>query len=147
MLGASPAELEALLGRSASPIAPGISGRVRVLGVARGGPDRIRCEVMAERLIPVDPASPVLGDVMVAVPVRGSVELDAQGSLAGAAIADPSAEEIGEARAYALTLIETGAVRGLSHGRTGGPPPRPTHEVEAAPAGARVIRRIGYQSR
>jgi len=140
------AGLAARLTAALPALAPDAAGPVEVLArvPADGGE---RCEIAAQRLVAVDPDAPGLRDLYVAVPVSGWVELRADGGVARAALAEPEAEAVREARAFARGLVETGSVRGLEAATArapAGPRGRPTHEVETDAQGRRVIRRIGF---
>lgn len=144
LLDAGPEKLEALLAERMPSTDPDLAGPFRVLSVSPGGADRVRCEVAAYRLVPVDPADPTLRDVSVPVPVSGWVELRPDGSPAACSLPPPAAEAVREARLFARDLVEQGAVRGLGRRGKGRPPGRATHEVQTDGAGRRVIRRAGF---
>jgi hypothetical protein len=139
------AELEARLSRMVSSLDPSLTGPVQVLTTSKetGGQ---RCQIGAQRLIPVSPEAAQLKDIYVAIPVSGWVEIGDDGTLARASLPDPDPETVREARAFAMGLIEGGCVRDLgstASPRVGG---RPTHELQTDAAGRRVLRRIGFVS-
>ena len=139
-------DLEAQLSRAAASLAPDAAGPIQVLArVPVDGGER--CEIAAQRLVAVSPETAGLRDVYVAVPVSGSVELRADGGVARAALAEPDAEALREARTFALGLVEAGCVRGLTAAKSQSPAglrSRPTHELRTDAQGRRVIRRIGF---
>jgi hypothetical protein len=139
-------DLAARLTAAPGALAPDAAGPVEVLARAStdGGE---RCEIAAQRLVAVDPESSGLRDLYVAVPVSGSVELRADGGIARAVLAEPDAEAVREARAFACGLVEAGSVRGVEPEAAGARARRrgrPTHEVVTDAHGRRVIRRIGF---
>ena len=142
----SRAELEAQLSRTAASLAPDAEGPVALLSSEPLGAG-LRCEISARRLVAVAPEMPELRDVYVAVPVSGSVEVDADGRVARATLAEPDEEALREARAFARGLVEEGCVRGVAPAtapRRASHPARPTHELRSDAQGRRVIRRIGF---
>jgi hypothetical protein len=145
-LDLNPAGLEALLARHAPELESDLAGPFTVLSVSRSGPDVVRCELRASRLIPLEHTDPALHDVFVAVPVSGWVELRADGSIAGSELPRTAPEDEREARAFVRGLIERGAVRGLAPAQREGPPARPTHEIRTEAGGRRVLRRIGFSA-
>jgi hypothetical protein len=136
-------DLAAQLSAAPESLAPDATGPVEVLSRASaGGGERV--EIAAQRLVAVDPESPELRDVYVALPVSGSVELRADGGIARAALGEPDAEALREARSFARGLVETGCVRGLAPSGTAHAS-RATHEVQTDARGRRVIRRVGFR--
>lgn len=139
-----PADLEAQLLRRA----PTLAGPVQVLSTAKRS-GHVVYAVSASHLVSVDEEDRSLREISIPIPVTCEVEVDPRGELTGVNVSGVDAETTREARAYARSLIATGAVRGLpSAARTrrgpGPPPGRPTHEVRTDHAGRKVIRRSGF---
>jgi len=138
--------LEAAL--AASPAGPtSIRGPVRVLSSAIVEDGGTMYQVSASTLIPVDADDPALAGVSIPLPVDATIVLDRHGSVTRVSVPPIDPGSIREARAYARTLIDNGAVRGLAPaaaGPAGGPPTRATHELTADARGEKVIRRVGF---
>lgn len=136
-----PADLEAKLLRRA----PTLAGPVRVLSTAKRS-GHVVYSVSASHLVSVDEEDRSLRDISIPIPVTCEVEVDPSGELSSVNVAGVDAETTREARAYARSLIATGAVRGLPSAPKArrGPPGRPTHEVRTDDAGRMVIRRAGF---
>jgi hypothetical protein len=149
---ARPPDLHLILAAlAATPMGPApIGGPVRVLSSAVGKGGGTTYQVSASALVPVDADGPALAGISIPLPVEATVAVDSHGSVAGVSVTPIDADAIHEARAFARTLIETGAVRGLeapsAAGPALGPPARQTHEISTEPDGAKVIRRVGFTS-
>jgi hypothetical protein len=140
--------LEAALAEHAGSRAERVSGPVTVLSSAAGNDGTRSYEVSASVLLPVDEHDPALREVSIPLPVTATVELDRKGSVVGVAVPPVDPASAGEARAYARSLIQAGAVKGLPPSgrvrRSADRPVRPTHELKSEANGAKVIRRSGY---
>jgi hypothetical protein len=136
---------------AATPMGPAsIGGPLRVLSSAAGKGGGTTYQVSASALVPVDADAPALAGISIPLPVDATVAVDRRGSVASVSVTPIDAGAISEARAFARTLIETGAVRGLeassSAGPALGPPARQTHEIATEPGGEKVIRRVGFSA-
>jgi len=85
-----------------------------------------------------------LGQVNVALPVRGRVKVDRSGKVETVALSKPSHEDVEEARSYAASLAANGDIEGV----TGKTPSagRPTHRIEEGPDGQRRLTRKGFSA-
>lgn len=132
------------LAHSLEQALPDAAGPVHVLGASATATGATDYEVSAHRLVPVDPDDPDLAEVFVAVPVTGHLRLAPDGT-ASAELAEVDELAAHEARAWARSLIVSGAVAGVTAaGPTYGPPQRATHELVEDASGRRVLRRIGF---
>jgi hypothetical protein len=125
-----------------------IRGPVHVLSSAAAEDGATTYAVTASTLVPLDADDPALDGVAIPLPVDATIVLDRDGSIADVSVAPVDPGAIREARAFARTLIDNGAVRGLpSPGPSGpavGPPARATHQLTTEADGVKVIRRVGY---
>jgi hypothetical protein len=139
--------IEAALAAHRLADASRLSGAVTVTS-AIATPGGRRYEVAATALLPVDPDDPGLVDVAIPVPLQATVDVDAGGSVVGVDVPALDPEAAREARAFARSLIENGAVRGIlpssAEGQSPAPPVRATHELVVDEHGTKVIRRTGY---
>jgi hypothetical protein len=97
-------------------------------------------------LVPMD-GGPGGTRICVPAPTGGRVRLTADGSLDSAEVEPVGQETAEEVRAWARSLMASGAVRGVpTEGPLYGPPPRPTHELRSEEGCEQVLRRIGYDA-
>jgi hypothetical protein len=85
-----------------------------------------------------------VGQVNVALPVRGRVKVDENGKVRTLALSKPSGDEIEEARNYAATLAAHGEIEGVT-GETASAGPS-THRLEQGPDGQRRLKRKGFSA-
>jgi hypothetical protein len=148
-----PPDMQRILGAlAATRIGSGaIDGPLRIVSSVADEGGGTTYQVTASALVLVDPDTPALAGISIPVPVDATVTVDRHGAVGGVSMTPVDADTIREARAFARTLIETGAVRGLglqsaAGGPAAGSPARQTHEIATGPDGARVIRRMGFAS-
>jgi hypothetical protein len=125
-----------------------IRGPFRVLSSADAVGAGTTYEVSATTLVLVDADDPALTGVSIPLPVDATIALDRDGSIVAVSMSPVDPAAVREARAFARSLIDNGAVRGLTPpeaaGPVAGPPVRATHEVTVEADGAKVIRRVGF---
>jgi len=123
----------------------GLGPDFHVASAAKEG-EETTYQLTGERLVAVDEtdhAHPLCVAMPVPVTVRAT-----KNAILDVTAAEPSADDVRQARLFARDLIARGAVKGVSGERASlVPPTRPTHVIDRLPDGRRVIRRLGFDVR
>ena len=137
--------IQALLEELAPAQRQELTGPIRVQTLTRSGTRKTRCHATAAVLVPLE--EPELRGVGIALPVQLTAELTDAGKLTLLEIDGATPEARRQARAYAHSLLVSGAVR--DHAPVNarrGPPARPTHEVQSDEHGRQVLVRTGFSA-
>jgi hypothetical protein len=119
-----------------------LTGPIRIEATSSTASGGQVCRGTGTVFVPVERDPDGIG---VALPVRLTATLDADGRVTSLNIDEPSPAELTQAAAYGRSILATGAVRGHPSARVRrGMGSRPTHEIQTDSNGRRVLVRIGF---